>query len=363
MKKAIIICYLDNYANSIKPNALKKFLEEHDYTVALYPTSSLGRLGNTGLARLLPYPDGTCLKLYFLEGLHLFARKQKNRRLRKMIISSVLQRIIEARGVLLQEALFDAHPNILICENSLDQAVMNKRLAEIQMLDLPSPFAEEIFYGGELSLKKFEQMKKFEKELYAKADHLSFHWHTYSDFVKKEKYDGDNFITLDQGIYPKTKRAHFLKQPKIVFLGYLAGYWVNRPLLEKLSALYPNIDVYGGPEIQGLKVNYKGYAPTLEMLADYQFGLVTITDDPLRRSSFSSKQIEYYSYGLPVLVPEWRNDELLDPGAVHYNTENFIHRIQEYTDQKKWEEKSDVALAISRALAWEKTLAPLEDII
>ncbi len=67
-------------------------------------------------------------------------------------------------------------------------------------------------------------------------------------------------------------------------------------------------------------------------MAEYQIGLVTISDDPLRRLSFSSKQLEYYSYGLPVLVPAWRTDPVLAPGTVAYTEETFLDQVASLRD-------------------------------
>ena len=101
-------------------------------------------------------------------------------------------------------------------------------------------------------------------------------------------------------------------------MGYLKGYWNNIPLLARLSQKY-EIDVYGGPKPpKKYGLNYRGYTPNTDILAEYQFGLITITDDPLRRSSFSSKHLEYMNYGLPVLTPDWRKDPNLDDFSIYY---------------------------------------------
>lgn len=357
MKKVLVLCDMDAYANSVKPRQIKKFLEKYECEVELYSTTTLSRLGESHLKRLVPYPRLKYIILYFLEGLFAIVNKRQSSSFKKIVISLTLQPIIELRGALLADRLFGKGTDVLICENDLDEAVvMGKRVASVQILDLPAPLAEQAFYGGELTEKKFKKLKEFEIAAYAKADYISFHWHMYANFVKREKYNGKNFIDVGYGATLKEKTAHFSKDLKVVFLGFLGGYWTNLALLEKLSKIYPNIDVYGGPRISGLKVNFKGYAPTVDVLADYQFGLISITDDPLRKSSFSSKQLEYFSYGLPVLVPEWRKDSILDKGSIYFNTDNFVSVIHEYADESKWKEKSDAARNIIKSLDWEKVL-------
>src|SRR5258708_1837448 len=164
-KRAIIMCDLDGYANSVKPPYLKLFLEKHGYSVDLYSTVHLSRLGIKGFRRLVPYPKLRHLKLYFLESLHVLARKQKSQVFKKFVLSFVLQPIIETRGRILQDTLMTSKLDLLICENNFDEAVVGKRVAKIQILDLPAPFAEEMFYGNYLTEKRFIKLKELEKKI------------------------------------------------------------------------------------------------------------------------------------------------------------------------------------------------------
>ncbi len=189
---------------------------------------------------------------------------------------------------------------------------------------------------------------------------LSFHWHTYTDYLLEHKYQRANVINGSYGVHAKTSRAKFSPRPRLIYLGLLRGSWVNVPLLERLCAMWNDIDIYGGPEPDGpLKKYYRGYAPDLDILAEYQAGLVTISDDPLRRSSFSSKHLEYISYGLPVLTPEWRRDSILDPSSIFYSDESFLEAVAVLTDPPAWEELSRNSLRIAANLSWDKALEPM----
>jgi hypothetical protein len=242
--------------------------------------------------------------------------------------------------------------------------VLHRRVAGTQILDLPVPFAEERYFAGDLDEKGFDRLHHLEAEIYRSADHLSFHWHTYSEFVQEHKYTGTNWLALSYGTTVKSVRATHAHEPRIVFLGLLRGEWVNLPLLERLCALYPAIDVYGGPEpTGGLRRNYRGYAPSLDVLADYQFGLTTISDDPLRRRSFSSKHLEYISYGLPVLTPAWRQDELLEPSSIYFTEETFVDQIVATNRPDTWKSMSDSSLDLAATLTWERALRPLGAIV
>jgi hypothetical protein len=99
-------------------------------------------------------------------------------------------------------------------------------------------------------------------------------------------------MTLNFGCTPSEQRAQFAEPPRVVYVGNLSASFNDTPLLIRLAALYPHIDVYGGPPPDsGLGLNYLGYAPSLDVLSQYQLGLVTVTKDPLRRDGFSSKHL------------------------------------------------------------------------
>ncbi|WP_097189679.1 hypothetical protein [Caballeronia arationis] len=256
----------------------------------------------------------------------------------------------------------EGHFDLLICESNLDTALtLAERISDVQILDLPSPFAEEQLYGGHLSRAGYEKLRKVEIAAYAAADYLSFHWHTYADYVRENKYGGDNFISLSYGTNPKLKRAKYDDHPRIVYMGFLGDYWVNLPLLGTLCKLCPYLDVYGGPEPPAsLGINYKGYAPSTDVVANYQFGLVTVSDDELRRHSFSSKHLEYVSYGLPVLTPAWRRDEALCGSSIYYTAENFLERVRNAAAEQEWERLHAAALKDAERFSWSNALKALD---
>lgn len=362
-KRALIICAPDAYANAVKPKQLGHYLTGHGYATEFLSTVYLSRMGKQGLRRFLPGASWGQLRLYSLEALDLIAGRMPHA-LRRKLRSKLYERILRQRGSVLSRRLADTPQDLIICENNLDIAFLeHPRRARLQIIDLPAPFAEELYYGGELTTPAFSQLRGYEAALYARADHLSFHWHTYAEYVKAHKYDGSNFIDLGYGTTEKTVHAHYSTNPRIVFLGYLAGYWVNLPLLKRLCDRYPNLDVYGGPTQPELGSHFKGYAPSLDVLANYQFGLITLTDDPLRQSSFSSKQLEYYSYGLPVLTPNWRRDSRLDPAALRYDESNIDELLAKFSVQSVWEAASAEARSIAKASSWDKALSALDGII
>lgn len=362
-KRAVIICSQDAFANGVKPKELEAYLGRNGYTsVIRFDSNKLSRLAKTGIRRLLPAPQLLKLQLYVHEAVLAIAVHIGGATC-KAATSNLLWRLMVLRGKVLQKTLRDkGHFDLLICESNLDETVtLGERVADVQILDLPSPFAEELRFGGELSDAGYTKLRDVEVESYAAADYLSFHWHTYADYVRQTKYNGTNFLPITYGTHKKSKLARYGKQPRIIFLGYLGGYWVNLPLLSQLCKLYPMLDVYGGPEPDAsLGINYKGYAPSTDVIAEYQFGLITISNDELRQHSFSSKHLEYISYGVPVLTPAWRRDTALDDSSIYYTAEDFLEQVARASTEAAWESLHAAALKDAARFSWDNALKALD---
>lgn len=359
MKKAIIVSTIDNFANGVKPQELKRYLEKNGFDVDVLPGAH--RTSKNDICDNMRLSKNKVRYLFVLVGL-MVIKKIRNETIQLWVKSSINIMQFKEYGQITHARLKVLSPDLIICESNIDIGfVALDRIAKVQILDLPCPSAEELFFGNMITRRAYEKFKGTEVESYKNADALSFHWHTYSDYVRKTKYDGNNIIDMGYGSYEKDNTASFSSDARVIFLGYLKGYWVNLDLLEKLCKAYPNIDVYGGPEpSKDLKINYKGYAPTLEVMADYQFGLTTITNDDLRKNSFSSKHLEYISYGLPVFTPSWRKDFKLDDSSIYYSdAEDFGVQLEKYSKAGEWQSKHNSALSTAKAMSWENAFVDL----
>lgn len=364
-KKAVIIAASDAYANAVKPNELRKYLEQNNFNVELLPTAFEARVGKGLITKHIPLITPLHMQIIIILAL-IIAKITPFKVISRTIKSAIRIPLNKSYAKTTHERLVQLKPDLIICESNFDIGFTTlPRVAKMQILDLPCPWAEELFYGRQINRKAFERLKKYEIESYEAADSISFHWHTYADFVKKNKYKGSNFIDMSYGTNPKTLSAKYNDTPRVIFLGYLGGYWVNTQLLEKLCKAYPLIDVYGGPKPpKGSAINYKGYAPTLDIIANYQFGLITISDDNLRRHSFSSKHLEYISYGLPVFTPEWRKDRKLDSSSIYYsNVDDFLKLIELYKKKNMWLKKSRSASNLSHNLSWSTAFQQLDTLL
>lgn len=360
MKKAIIIASMDNYANGVKPRHLKNHLEQRGFKVALLESahrkSLKGFLSNLVHARN-PFMY-TCMAV-----LMTIAKKSKSDHLLKYVTSFFSVRAFEIYGEITSKRLRQSNADLVICESGLDIGfVAYDKTDAIKILDLPCPLAEEMYFGDMITERSYRRLVGKEISYYKAADALSFHWHTYNDYVRRKKYDGDNIINMGYGTIKKDLTAMYSEEPKVIFLGLLNGYWVNLPLLEEIVKICPNVDVYGGPKPPAhIKVNYKGYAPTLDVMAEYQFGLITISKDELRKSSFSSKHLEYISYGLPVLTPEWREDNVLRPSSIYYkDAEDLKRKIAMYSDKVSWNKIHLESINLADELSWYNSFKKLD---
>jgi hypothetical protein len=84
---------------------------------------------------------------------------------------------------------------------------------------------------------------------------------------------------------------------------------------------------------------------------------------PFQKMSCASKvfpkQLEYMSYGLPVLTPEWRHDPKLAEYSIDYNEANFLDKIREYASRQKWQQASDLCRSPAQLWSWESNLTHL----
>jgi hypothetical protein len=146
-------------------------------------------------------------------------------------------------------------------------------------------------------------------------------------------------------------------------------YYIQDPyLLAQLSRVSPYpIDCYG-PEDPNRKflpaaLGYKGYGAGLGFLADYQFGLITVSRDALRQHSPATKFPYYFAHGLPVLFPEWMKEgfEYADC-AVPYNEQAFAEVVRSL-GEATWRRMSEAAKALAARLSWDNVLRPLGDLL
>ena len=365
-KKILIVASLDGFANSVWPTKMQQYITQKGHHVEILDTFYFGRLSNRKgtIGTYLPKPSLYGFILYCLEFLWYFIRKFLPNQA-KYFGYYFITSIMKARKIIIKNIISNRYYDLIVCGSPID----SQFIAETDdicrtLLTCPAPLADELYYSNMITGDKHEKLRELETRIFKSCTYLSFHWHTLANYVKKYyKYDKDNIFIMNFGTEEASRKAEYNEKLKIIFLGYLGGHWVNFPLLSRLSKIYP-IDVYGSPAPDPkYQLNYKGYAPS-EVLSEYQFGLITITQDTLRREGgFSAKHLDYLAHGLPVLIPEWREYAKDLKGTVLFNENNFLNQIKYYSQREEWEFLSKEALKQARELTWENTFRVLDDIL
>jgi len=244
--------------------------------------------------------------------------------------------------------------------------VLTRKLRCLKIFSCESLEADELYFSKEFGdLERVRIFREMELEILMKSDYVIFPWETTENYVRKYIWNGNNFITIRYGCYPRNKTVSYFFPVSIVSVGSLWGYWTNKELLSYLTRISPYaIHVYGRPRPERkYRLNYKGYTPSLDVLYNYQFGLNTVSKDIFRRNHHASRIMSYLAYGLPVLSPDWMDFSHELKGVLPFNEDNFVDILEEYSDRSRWEKLSEEAIKQAHELDWRKTLKPLEKII
>jgi hypothetical protein len=244
--------------------------------------------------------------------------------------------------------------------------VLTRDLGCLKIFSCESLEADELYFSRKTdNIERIRGFKEMELEIIKKSDYVIFPWETTESYARKYVWNGDNFVTVKYGCYPKENTVSYFFPLSLISLGNLQSNWSNKELLSYLTRISPYIiDVYGKirPE-RKYHLNYKGFASSLDILLKYQFGLNTVSKDIFRRNHHASRIMSYLAYGLPVLSPDWMKFSHELKGVVPFNEDNFLDRLDEYSDRDQWEKLSREAHEQARELDWRTTLKPLEKLV
>lgn len=263
----------------------------------------------------------------------------------------------------------------LLVRGNIIKRFLNKKQAKLVIIQYPedisvSLHSKNIKYIYDLpTIHSLEtenlNITKLEKKVFNQKHPICFHWYSIMNLANKLGVKSKNSFILNWGCHHQKQFCKYTFNPKIVHIGNLNSSWVNQQLLEKIQTKN-SIDIYSyqKPDPKLYKyIKTLGYLKNLDKLNQYQFGLITITNNQLRNNSFSAKHLTYLSYGLPVFCPEWRQDPLLEPATIYYNEYNFEKQLKKYSQKKYWDKKHQAAIKIANKLNWKNTLKPILPII
>jgi hypothetical protein len=225
-----------------------------------------------------------------------------------------------------------------------------------------------LYEGDPEAEVKFQKALNLERRIYQAADVVTIAWNTYEAFVREKIYDGSNIVSHPglgwYGCDPQPQRVTCQDELRVVFLGHLY-YWTNPELLVDLTARSPfPLHCFGRTYVPTDGLDHFGYAKdVLSVLRGYPFGLNTISEDPLRKATLSSKVLTYMSLGLPSFSPSWQRFSHQVEGVIPYEADNFVELVAYYHQPDVWQTLSDAAYEQAHELRWEKVLQPMLGIL
>jgi hypothetical protein len=241
-----------------------------------------------------------------------------------------------------------------------------------KVLDAPNVEFLEGYYAAAPDLAEVEATFEREEALLRDVHHVLLphpllHAFLVGAFPRVEGL-GKKLLTVGLGAEAARQHARFSPQPRIVYAG--SAYYFQDPLLlSRLAGLSPfPIECYGpqDPNRRFLPTAlcYRGYAPDAGFLADYQFGLITVSRDRLRQVSPVTKMAYYLMHGLPVLFPDWMKEgHELPECAIPYDEDTFVERLRQASGLQRWEALAAAARTAGARRSWEETLRPLANLL
>lgn len=238
----------------------------------------------------------------------------------------------------------------------------------LRILDLANVMYLEEYYTWGPNLDEVEETHRKEWEIFEASDLILSPHDVFSNYLLSE-FDRDGvlarrLLTVRLGCEPPSRVATYSDSPRIVYAG--SYYYIQDPIfLSTVAARSPApVDCFGPSDpnraFLPARLNYKGYAMDPDFLADYQVGLITVSRDRLRQFSPSTKFAYYFSFGLPVLFPEWMREGYCYPNcAVPYSEENFADQFRAISGKEVWNRMSAAALDEASHLTWAQVLRPL----
>jgi hypothetical protein len=226
----------------------------------------------------------------------------------------------------------------------------------------------EAYHGWNADLAELEREYAKEMEIYHAADYVLMPHQLLADFFSQYVLDSPKVKTVRLGCYPAARTASYSASPRLVYAGSYS-YIQDPYLLSLLTAASPYpIECYGhrNPNFSFLpaRLEYRGFGDAIDFLADYQCGVITVSQDRLRRHSPSTKFAYYFAYGLPVLFPEWMEEGHSYAAAVPFSEATFASQARRVcSDRGAWQTLSEAAGAAAKELTWDHVLQPLDDIV
>jgi hypothetical protein len=226
----------------------------------------------------------------------------------------------------------------------------------------------ETYHGSSVDLVDIDIEYQKEMEIYSAADYVFFHHAILADFFRRNILDSPKIKAVRMGCYPNESIAQYSVSSRLVYAGS-CNYFQDPYLLSLVAKASPYpIDCYGHKDpnhpFLPMPLRYCGYRNDLTFLAEYQCGVITVSQDRLRRHSPSTKFADYFAAGLPVLFPDWMEEGHTYAAAVPFTESTFASQARRVcADRSEWQRLADEARSTAEDLRWDRVLQPLEDVL
>ena len=250
--------------------------------------------------------------------------------------------------------------------------VLTRPLGASTIYDMANVGFLEEYYSGATTIDDVENTYRHERAIFESVDRILTPHPVLTDYFTRYLSASPQICskttTIRLGADVTSRRAAYAESPRIVYAG--SYHYIQDPLfLCTLTTISPApIDCYGfrdpNRSFFPAALNYCGFRDSVDFLADYQFGLITVSRDVLRQHSPATKFPYYFSYGLPVLFPEWMKEGHEYPScAIPYTESTFASQVLKASDRTRWCDMSAAAADLGRQLSWDNVLRPLADIV
>jgi len=293
-----------------------------------------------------------------------FWSRLKRRTLRRRFLPHLWEYVADELEPRIRRGAYDA----VIARAHPLAFVLTRDLPGMKIVDVANVGFLEHYHSWGSDLAEVERDWEMELAVYRAVDAILLPHDILAGFFRRYVFDHPKVMTVRLGADPAAATADWSSSPRIVYAGSY-DYFQDPFLLGMLAKRSPfPIHFYGprDPNFAFLpgRLDYRGFAATPRFLADYQLGLITVSQDRLRQHSPSTKFAYYFAHGLPVLFPSWMKEGFCYEAAIPYDEDGFAATVSALgADEQRWRSLSRRATLIAADLTWERVLSPLLDVL
>lgn len=150
-QKILILCSMDKFANGVYARETERVLRAKGYEVKLLHSSRSWLSACLDNIRWLDRRIPKSIKVW---GYYTTLKRP---------VKDLEARIIRER------------PDAVICLISAHAYVLTRDLKCLKIFSCPTPFVDELYFGGNFNESLYRKLRQLELEIYEKTDYLSFH--------------------------------------------------------------------------------------------------------------------------------------------------------------------------------------------